>query len=174
MTLSLHNSQQKRTWMPDAGPKSSVERVRAAAIAAGLDIEIVEMPGSTRTAEDAAAACGCSVGEIVKSLVFRGTTSDEPVLLLVSGANRVDERAVAATIGEKLGRADADWVRLVTGFAIGGVSPLGHTAPVRTFMDQDLLGYARVWAAAGSPRSVFAVTPDALKAATSAEIIAMS
>lgn len=160
--------------MADTKPKSSVERVRAAAMAAGLDINIVEMPGSTRTAEDAAKACGCTVGEIVKSLIFRGKASGQPVLLLVSGTNRVDESVVAETIGEKLGRADADWVRETTGFAIGGVSPLGHTAPVRTFMDRDLMTYQQVWAAAGSPRSVFAVAPDALVQATGADIIAMS
>ena len=96
------------------------------------------------------------------------------MLLLVSGTNRVDEGVVAETIGEKLGRADADWVRETTGFAIGGVSPLGHTAPVRTFMDRDLMTYAKIWAAAGSPRSVFAVAPDALVQATGADIIAMS
>lgn len=160
--------------MAGSKPKSSVDRVRLAASKAGLGIEIVEMPGSTRTAEDAAAACGCSVGEIVKSLVFRGKASDQPVLLMVSGANRVDERAVARTIGEKLGRADADWVRETTGFAIGGVSPIGHTGPVRAFMDRDLMKYARVWAAGGSPRSVFAVAPNALVSATNADIIAMS
>ncbi len=149
----------------------STDRVRAAAEAAGLPLEIREMPQSTRTAEEAAAACGTSVGQIVKSLIFRGAASGEPVLLLVSGANRVDTSAVARTIGEALERMDADAVRAATGFAIGGVAPLGAVAPVRTFMDEDLLAFASVWAAAGSPQAVFEAEPRALAEAAGAKII---
>ena len=115
------------------------------------------MPQSTRTAEEAAAACGCSVGQIVKSLVFRGAQSGKPYLLLVSGANRVDEKAVAAHLGEALKRPDADYVRGVTGFAIGGIPPLGHDTPLATFMDETLLTYDTVWAAAGTADAVFPV-----------------
>lgn len=153
------------------GKIRSTDRVRLAAEAAGLAISIREMPQSTRTAEEAAAACGTSVGQIVKSLIFRGAASGEPVLLLVSGANRVDTGAVARTIGEALERMDADAVRTATGFAIGGVAPLGAVAPIRTYMDEDLLTFATVWAAAGSPQAVFEAEPRALATAAGAEII---
>jgi prolyl-tRNA editing enzyme YbaK/EbsC (Cys-tRNA(Pro) deacylase) len=151
----------------------STDRVQAAAGAAGLPIEIREMPQSTRTAEEAAAACGTSVAQIVKSLIFRKAESGEPVLLLVSGRNRVDQTAVAAEIGEKLERMDADAVRELTGFAIGGVAPLGSLAPLATFMDADLLEFETVWAAAGAPYAVFSASPRALAAATGARIIAV-
>ena len=117
----------------------STDRVKAAAAAAGLTIDIREMPQSTRTAAEAAAACGCSVAQIVKSLIFRKATSGEPVLLLVSGRNRVDENAVKTEIGDTLKRMDANEVRELTGFAIGGVAPLGSLTPLETFMDTDLL-----------------------------------
>lgn len=151
----------------------STDRVQAAAEAAGLPIEIREMPQSTRTAEEAAAACGTSVAQIVKSLIFRKAESGEPVLLLVSGRNHVDQTAVAAEIGETLERMDADAVRELTGFAIGGVAPLGSLAPLATFMDADLLEFTTVWAAAGAPYAVFSVSPRALAAATGARIIAL-
>lgn len=151
----------------------STDRVQAAAGAAGLPIEIREMPQSTRTAEEAAAACCTSVAQIVKSLIFRKAESGEPVLLLVSGRNRVDQTAVAAEIGETLERMDADAVRELTGFAIGGVAPLGSLAPLATFMDADLLEFQTVWAAAGAPYAVFSVSPRALAAATGARIIAL-
>ena len=128
----------------------STERVQAAALAAGLAIEIRSMPQSTRTAEEAAAACGTSVAQIVKSLVFRKAESGEPVLLLVSGQNRVNQTAVAGEIGDRLERIDADAVRELTGFAIGGVAPLGSLTPLATFLDEDLLAYETIWAAAGA------------------------
>ncbi len=149
----------------------SIERVRAAAEAAGIEIVTREMPQSTRTAEEAAAACGTAVGQIVKSLVFRKAESGRGVLLLVSGTNRVDEIAAAATIGERLERLDANAVRKLTGFAIGGVAPLGSLTPLATFMDEDLLAYETIWAAAGAPYAVFAAAPHALAAATGARII---
>jgi prolyl-tRNA editing enzyme YbaK/EbsC (Cys-tRNA(Pro) deacylase) len=151
----------------------STDRVRAAAAAAGLPIEIRDMPQSTRTAPEAAAACGTTVAQIVKSLVFRKAQSGDAVLLLVSGANRVDQEAVAATIGEPLQRMDADAVRELTGFAIGGVAPLGSLRPLATFMDEDLLAFDTIWAAAGAPYAVFATAPRALAAATGARIIAV-
>ena len=118
--------------MPDQLPKSA-QKVTARAAAAGLDVKVVEMPASTRTAEEAAAACGCRVGQIVKSLVFRGKASGRPVLILVSGDNRVDVKRVAGDIGEAIERADADWVRAETGFAIGGIPPIGHDRPLATY-----------------------------------------
>ena len=150
---------------------AKLDRVKAAAEAAGLAIEIREMPQSTRTAEDAAAACGVKVAQIVKSLVFRKAESRTPVLLLVSGANRVDQAAMRAVIGEKLERMDADAVREVTGFAIGGVAPLGSLTPLATFMDADLMEFPTIWAAAGAPHAVFETTPRALAAATGASIV---
>jgi prolyl-tRNA editing enzyme YbaK/EbsC (Cys-tRNA(Pro) deacylase) len=132
------------------------------------------MPQSTRTAEEAAAACGCRVGQIVKSLVFAGAASGEPYLLLVSGQNRVDQAGVATAIGEVLDRPDAARVRAWTGFSIGGIPPFGHDQPMRTFIDRDLLTYDTVWAAAGTPSAVFAADPRALAAATDAVTIRMT
>jgi prolyl-tRNA editing enzyme YbaK/EbsC (Cys-tRNA(Pro) deacylase) len=146
-------------------------RVQAAAEALGLAVEVRVMPDSTRTAADAAAACGCAVGQIVKSLIFKGKTSGKPILLLVSGANRVDEKSVATTLGEVLTRPDAGFVRDTTGFAIGGIPPLGHATPLDTWIDEDLLQYITVWAAAGTPNAVFAVNPAKLRDATRARTI---
>jgi prolyl-tRNA editing enzyme YbaK/EbsC (Cys-tRNA(Pro) deacylase) len=151
----------------------STDRVKAATEAAGLAVEIRAMPQSTRTAEEAAAACDAKVAQIVKSLVFRKAASGEPVLLLVSGANRVDEEAMQAEIGDRLQRIDAAAVREITGFAIGGVAPLGSLTPLETFMDADLMAFELVWAAAGAPHSVFGVSPQALAEATGARIIKM-
>lgn len=152
----------------------SIDRVAAAAQRAGVEITIVEMPSSTRTAADAATACGCAVGQIVKSLVFLGADSGRPYLLLVSGANRVDEAAVAAEIGEVLIRPDGRKVRDLTGFAIGGIPPFGHACAVETLMDPDLDRFPLVWAAAGTPHAVFSITPDVLRAATGARMVRMS
>lgn len=115
-------------------------------------------PEGTRTAVDAAAAVGCDVGQIVKSLVFR-RESGTAVLVVASGSNRVDEKKVEALLGEPIGKADANFVREQTGFAIGGVPPAGHKNPVETIVDEDLLRYDEVWAAAGTPRDVFCTTP---------------
>lgn len=150
---------------------AAAARVQAAAEALGLAVEVRIMPDSTRTAADAAAACGCEVGQIVKSLVFRGKTSGKPILLLVSGSNRVEEKGVAAVLGEALTRPDADFVRATTGFAIGGIPPLGHASPVDTWIDEDLLQYLTVWAAAGTPNAVFAVSPAKLRDAVGARTI---
>ena len=140
----------------------SVKRVEEAAKQLGFDIAVVRMPDSTRTADDAAKACGCNVEQIVKSLIFVGANSGALKLLLVSGANTVDLEKVAGQIGEPLARADAKQVRDVTGFSIGGVSPIGHLAPVDSFIDTDLLGHAKVWAAAGAPNAVFEIAPQRL------------
>ena len=149
----------------------AAQRVQDALRARGLDSEVRHMSQTTRTAEEAAAACGCAVGQIVKSLVFRGAQSGKPYLLLVSGANRVDEKAVAAHLGEALKRPDADYVRGVTGYAIGGIPPLGHDTPLATYMDETLLGYDTVWAAAGTSDAVFPSAPARLAEVTGARII---
>ena len=137
----------------------SAAKVNDAARALSLAIVIRQMDGSTRTAEEAAAACGVTVGQIVKSLVFTGAQSGKPYLLLVSGTNRVNENGVAAHLGEALARPDARSVRDLTGYAIGGIPPFGHATPLATFIDRDLLHYDVVWAAAGTPRTVFPIAP---------------
>ena len=145
---------------------SSVERVRAALAAAGLISEIKEFDASTRTSADAAAAIGCSVAQIAKSLVFRARDSGRAVLVIASGVNRVDEKKLAACLGEKIAKADADFVRAETGFAVGGVAPVGHAGNVAIFVDQDLAKYDEIWAAAGAPNAVFRLTPDDLQRIT--------
>jgi prolyl-tRNA editing enzyme YbaK/EbsC (Cys-tRNA(Pro) deacylase) len=150
---------------------ASAQRVRDEARRLGLDATIMEMAASTRTAPDAAAACGCEVAQIVKSLVFRGAESGKPYLMLVSGSNRLNETGVAAILGEVLTRPDADYVREVTGFAIGGVPPFAHASPMQVFIDEDLVRFETVWAAAGTPRAVFAVSPSALVKALGAKVI---
>ena len=149
----------------------SAQRVQDAAAALGLSIAVREMAESTRTAEEAAAACGVTVGQIVKSLVFTGATSGKPYLLLVSGTNRVSEKGVAAHLGEKLKRTDVDAVRALTGYAIGGIPPFGHDTKIATYIDADLLQYDVVWAAAGTPKAVFRVEPVKLRDATGAAVI---
>jgi prolyl-tRNA editing enzyme YbaK/EbsC (Cys-tRNA(Pro) deacylase) len=157
----------------DASLPPSAARVQAAADRLGLRIAVREMPASTRTAEEAAAACGCEVGQIAKSLVFAGKDSGRPYLLLVSGKNRVDEKGVAGAIGERLTRPDAAAVRAWTGFAIGGIPPFGHDTEMPTFIDRDLLAYDVVWAAAGTPSAVFSVAPAALARAVGGRLIAV-
>jgi prolyl-tRNA editing enzyme YbaK/EbsC (Cys-tRNA(Pro) deacylase) len=151
-------------------PASAI-KVQEAADRLGLAIAVRAMPHSTRTAEEAAAACGCEVGQIVKSLVFQGAASGKPYLLLVSGKNRVDETGVAAVLGEAISRPGAQAVRAWTGFAIGGIPPFGHATPMPTFVDEDLLSYPVVWAAAGTPSAVFATEPRALAEAIGARTI---
>ena len=157
--------------MSDFSLPPSAAKVQEAAQRAGLTIAARKMPSSTRTAEEAAAGCGCDVGQIVESLVFAGRESGSPHLLLVSGRNRVDEAAVANTIGEGLRRPDAAQVRTWTGFAIGGIPPLGLATAMPAFIDADLLAYDIVWAAAGTPFAVFSVEPNQLAAATQARSI---
>jgi prolyl-tRNA editing enzyme YbaK/EbsC (Cys-tRNA(Pro) deacylase) len=153
---------------------ASAQRVQDAATALGLDVPVREMEIPTRTAEEAAAACGVTVGQIIKSLVFLGADSGKPYLLLVSGSNRVNEKGVAAHLGEKLKRPDAEFVRNLTGYAIGGIPPFGHASPLATYVDADLLQYDIVWAAAGTPRAVFPVDPKRLKDVLGAPAIAVT
>lgn len=149
----------------------SALKVQQALAGFGLDLQVTELTESTRTAQDAAQAVGCAVGQIVKSLVFRGKTSGEAVFVVASGANRVDEKALAGLVGEKIEKADADFAREKTGFAIGGVPPVGHPAPLHTFIDEDLLQYDEVWAAAGTPNALFSLTPQQLCQITAGQVV---
>jgi prolyl-tRNA editing enzyme YbaK/EbsC (Cys-tRNA(Pro) deacylase) len=149
----------------------AVQRVRAVLAAAGVEGSIVALPEAARTARAAAEAIGCDVAQIANSLVFRGETSGAPLLVLTSGANRVDTARAAAIVGEPVGRADPAFARAATGFVIGGVAPVGHPAPVRTLIDRDLFRHAQIWAAAGHPHTVFRLTPDALLRLTGGTVV---
>ena len=153
---------------PEGG---SVERVRAALLAAGHPDTIAAFPAGTRTAADAAAAVGCTVAQIAKSIVFR--CAERPVVVITSGANRVDQTKAAAALGVALGRANADWVRQATGFAIGGVAPVGHATPPLLLLDEDLLALEPIWAAAGSPSHVFKTSAAELVRMTGAKVAAV-
>jgi prolyl-tRNA editing enzyme YbaK/EbsC (Cys-tRNA(Pro) deacylase) len=133
----------------------SVERVRQALARAGVASEIVELPGAARTARAAAQFLGCEIGQIANSLVFRDEAADAALLVMSSGARRVDTRRLAALIGAPVGKADAEFVRRATGFAIGGVPPVGHAAPLRAFVERSLCAHEVIWAAAGHPHTVF-------------------
>jgi prolyl-tRNA editing enzyme YbaK/EbsC (Cys-tRNA(Pro) deacylase) len=150
--------------------KPSAQRVQDALRAAGFSNVVQELPDSARTAAEAAAAVGCEVGQIVKSLLFRGGTSGRAVLVAASGSHRVDEQAVAAVVGEAIGRASPDFVRERTGFSIGGVPPIGHAGPVLVVVDEALLVHERIWAAAGHPHAVFSLTPAELVRMTGATV----
>jgi len=157
---------------PKSPLKDSARRVQQAIEAAGFDFEVKQFPASTRTSEEAAAAIGCEVAQIAKSLIFRARESNRPVLVMASGANRVDEKAVGRLLGEKLARADADFVRSATGFAIGGVPPVGHRETPVAFIDEDLMVLEEIWAAAGTPNAVFRLTPAELVALTGGRVAA--
>jgi prolyl-tRNA editing enzyme YbaK/EbsC (Cys-tRNA(Pro) deacylase) len=146
-------------------------RVADALAARGLTGKVIVLEQLATTAQMAAEALNIEVGRIVKSLIFRGATSGKPYLLLVSGSNRVHEKRVGRLIGEGLERSDADFVKLHTSFSIGGVSPFGHPAPLATYLDQTLLTYPTVWAAAGNPRSVFEIAAADLQRTTGAQVI---
>ncbi len=148
----------------------SAQKVQNALHALGLELDVVELPGSTRTAVEAAQAVGCEPAQIVKSLIFRAKRSGRAILVVASGANRVDERRIESLIDEPLGKADADFVREQTGFVIGGVPPVGHIQPLTTFIDEDLLQYPQIWAAAGTPHAVFQLTPAHLVQITGGQV----
>ncbi|PWC83807.1 prolyl-tRNA synthetase [Azospirillum sp. TSH100] len=148
----------------------SAARVQALLDDIGLGHRVVEHEGSTRTSEDAATAIGCDVAQIAKSLIFRTRESGRPVLVVASGANRVDEKAVGRLIGEKIERADPEFVRDATGFAIGGVPPIGHAVPPLVLIDDDLLRLETIWAAAGTPNAVFRLTPADLVSMTGGRV----
>jgi prolyl-tRNA editing enzyme YbaK/EbsC (Cys-tRNA(Pro) deacylase) len=153
------------------GLSSSAKKFQAILEDSNYDLQVIELPGSTRTAVEAAQAVGCQVGQIVKSLIFKAKRSQRPILVIASGNNRVNEKRIEARIGEPLGKADAEFVRAKTGFAIGGVPPLGHLEPPQTFIDQDLFQYEEIWAAAGTPHAVFRLTPQILHELTGGEVL---
>lgn len=148
----------------------SVEKVQSALKNYGLDIKIIEFSASTRTAQEAADQIGCNVAQIIKSLVFCTQETNKPILILTSGVNRVNEKIIEQLMGEKIKRADADFVRQVTGFVIGGVPPLAHAEKMITFIDKDLLQYDCVWAAAGTPHTVFCINPADLARITNGTV----
>lgn len=157
----------------------STDRVLAALKAAGQEPEVTVFGESTRTAADAAAAVGCTVAQIAKSLVFRARGSGRPILVIASGAGRVDEAALVSALADRIGtdrivRADAAFVRDTTGFAIGGVAPVGHLTPPVTVIDEGLMAFGTIWAAAGTPNAIFATTPQALVAMTGGLVAAIA
>ncbi len=148
----------------------SLKRVIAALEAAGIAAEVLEYQEDTRTAAQAAAAADCALDQIVKSILFRGAASGRLLLFLTAGGNQVDPDAAGALAGEALGKAEAAQIRSDTGFAIGGVAPLGHLSPPRAFLDPRLLEFPVVWAAAGTPRHIFAIRPADLQRVSGAEL----
>lgn len=150
---------------------SHANQVQEALLAIGLKLDVIELPDLTRTSLEAAQALGCQVSQIAKSLVFQALTSHRPILVIASGSNRVDEKRMAGLVGEEIGKADADFVRNHTGFTIGGVPPLGHTEQLETFIDQDLLKFGEIWAAAGTPHAVFRLTPNDLLRMTAGKVV---
>jgi prolyl-tRNA editing enzyme YbaK/EbsC (Cys-tRNA(Pro) deacylase) len=149
----------------------SAQKVEDWLAARGLGGRVIEMPATTRTSEEAAAAIGCDVAQIAKSLLFRGRDSGRPVLVIASGANRVDETKLARLVGERIARPDADYVRSTTGYVIGGVPPVGHDAGMTTLIDADLLSLDPIWAAAGTPFAVFRLTGTELVALSGGQVV---
>lgn len=149
---------------------ASAARVQRALNTCGFSNSVIELTATTRSAQEAADAIGCQVAQIAKSLIFKGQKSEKAILVIASGVNRVDEKKVSAIIGESIEKADADFAREQTGYAIGGIPPLGHDQPVRTLIDQDLMTYPEIWAAAGTPNAVFKLTGAELLAMTNGEV----
>jgi prolyl-tRNA editing enzyme YbaK/EbsC (Cys-tRNA(Pro) deacylase) len=149
----------------------SLKRVRQNAIDLGLNVEIIELTIQTKTAAEAASAMGCCPDQILKSIIFLGQDTNKCVLFMTAGGNRVDEDKASAIVGEPLGRADAAVIRTQTGFAIGGVSPIGHITDVQKFIDPTLMAFETIWAAAGTPHSMFSIDPQTLADATGAKIV---
>jgi prolyl-tRNA editing enzyme YbaK/EbsC (Cys-tRNA(Pro) deacylase) len=149
----------------------SAVKVQQILTAFGLKLEVIELPDSTRTAQEAAQAIGCQIGQIAKSIIFQALTNHQPIMVIASGSNRVSEKVIEGLIGEAVGKANADFVHQRTGFAIGGVPPVGHTEHLDTFIDQDLWQYQEIWAAAGTPHAVFRLTPDDLLRITTGMVI---
>lgn len=148
----------------------SAQSIQDFLTAKGVKTSVVELPDSTRTARDAAKAIGCQVAQIVKSLIFRAKQSNKPILVLASGINRVNLEVISKLVGQEIEKADADFTREVTGFAIGGVPPVGHKTSIETIIDKDLLKFKTVWAAAGTPHAVFSLDSVELEALTGGKI----
>jgi prolyl-tRNA editing enzyme YbaK/EbsC (Cys-tRNA(Pro) deacylase) len=152
---------------------TSVKQVQEKLLELGHPNEVVKLTDSARTAQEAADALGCDVAQIAKSIIFKLKSTNQPLLVVASGINRIDEKLVAQTLNDKLGKADADFVRESTGFVIGGVPPLGHKNSVLTLIDEDLFKYETIWAAAGHPKAVFQLTPNELEKMTNGQVISV-
>jgi len=152
---------------------TSVKQVQEKLLELGHPNEVVKLTDSARTAQEAADVLGCDVAQIAKSIIFKLDSTNQPLLVVASGINRIDENLVAQTLNDKLGKADADFVRESTGFVIGGVPPLGHKNSVLTLIDEDLFKYETIWAAAGHPKAVFQLTPDELEKMTKGQVISV-
>ena len=152
---------------------SSVQKVQDALKALGFPNEVLELETTTRTSAEAAQAIGCQVEQIAKSIIFRRKQTDKPILVIASGPNRVNEKRIEELISEPLGKADANFVRQKTGFVIGGVPPIGHLEKMEIFIDEDLLNYEEIWAAAGTPNAVFKLTPSDLVKMTDGRVVSI-
>jgi prolyl-tRNA editing enzyme YbaK/EbsC (Cys-tRNA(Pro) deacylase) len=150
---------------------TSAQKIQDQLKSLGYYYTVIEHAESTRTAQEAADRAGCELGQIVKSLIFNGKDSGKPILVLTSGANRVDEKRISEYAGEAIGRADADFVRSVTGFAIGGVPPVGHLQTMETYIDEDFLRYSTIWAAAGTPKAIFELKTEDLQKMTGGTVV---
>lgn len=164
--------QREDALMPETLGKSAA-KIQEELNKYGLQLKVVTMNSSTRTCVEAANTIGCEVGQIVKSMIFRGKTTGIPILIVASGDNRINEKRMKEYLGEAVSRPDADFVQEVTGFAIGGIPPVGHANKITCFIDEDLFKYQEIWAAAGTPFDVFRLTPDQLTAITHGQIISV-
>lgn len=147
-------------------PTNSINKVKETLNVLGYPCQIIELSQMSRTSAEAAAAVGCGIGQIAKSLIFKGTISGKAILVIVSGSNRVNEKRLSCIVGEPIEKPNAAFVKEATGFAIGGVPPVGHIQKLETVIDEDLLKYDGIWAAAGSPTSVFKLNPNDLSPIT--------
>jgi prolyl-tRNA editing enzyme YbaK/EbsC (Cys-tRNA(Pro) deacylase) len=152
---------------------ASAKKVQDSLNSQGFQCQVVELPQITRTAREAAKAIGCRVEQIAKSLVFRRVNTNKPILVVASGSNRVNENRLGEQVSEPVEIADADYTRERTGFVIGGVPPIGHVERLETFLDEDLLQYDKIWAAAGHPHAVFRLTPSDLVKMTEGQVISI-
>ncbi|MEQ7051154.1 YbaK/EbsC family protein [Paenibacillaceae sp. P-4] len=154
--------------------KNSAQIVQDKLAARGLPNQVVELPDSTRTAQEAANTIGCEISQIAKSIIFRRKAADLPLLIVASGTNRVNERAISYLLNEKIGKADADFVREHTGYVIGGVPPFAHKESIETLIDEELMKYEVIWAAAGHPKAVFQLTPEQLVELTNGKVVCIT
>lgn len=154
---------------------TSADNVQAALNKMGLTCKVLELPSSTRTASEAASSIGCDISHIVKSLIFRTKHTGKPILVLASGPNKVNEKQIESHVGEEIIKADADFVKAVTGYAIGGIPPVGHKSSIeRIYIDRDLVVFDEVWAAAGTPNAVFCIKSKDLLSVTHGKVISIS
>lgn len=152
----------------------SAQKVQQAVLDLGFKFRIFEFDETTRTSADAAAAIGCTIGQIAKTLVFQAVDTQRPILIITSGANRVNENTIQTYLGERIKKADATFVRNATGFAIGGVPPVCHPTPILTYIDRDLFAFSEIWAAAGTPNAVFPLTPEELVKMTGGKVVTVN